>query len=214
MQKIAGGLDPAGDFPNLGYLTMNLRTTRRITYTTPPTTAQAQAMDEIAEIDSKPAPTDEDAARRADLVARLGTVTQLRATVGTMAALQMYRYQAHRRRVVEWVEAETGKTWGAAIDDPEGYALIRLALKWPTALASLIKLEIAESSPLDAGAEWREIEAPEEWQTPAGYLGSAPVDLIDAIDAAALAVNPAIYGGAAATGDAASVKKSGGISVE
>lgn len=214
MKKIAGGLDPAGDFPNLGYRTMNLRTTRRITYTTPPTTAQAQAMEEIAEIDSKPAPTDEDAARRADLVARLGTVTQLRATVGTMAALQMYRYQAHRRRVVEWVEAETGKTWGAAIDDPEGYALILLALKWPIALASLIKLEIAESSPLDPGAEWREIEAPEEWQTPAGYLGSAPVDLIDAIDAAARAVNPAINGGAMATGDAASVKKSGGISVE
>lgn len=192
---------------------MNLRTTRRITYTTPPTAAQAQAMDEIAAIDAADA-TPESAARRAELVEKAGTVTQLRATVGTMAALQMYRYQAHRRRVVEWIEAETGKTWSAAIDDPEGYALIRLALKWPTALASLVKLEIAESSPLDAGAEWREIEAPEEWQTPAGYLGSAPVDLIDAIDAAALAVNPAIYGGPMATGDAASVKKSGGISVE
>jgi len=192
---------------------MNLRTTRRITYTTPPTAAQAQAMEEIAAIDAADA-TPESAARRAELVEKAGTVTQLRATVGTMAALQMYRYQAHRRRVVEWIEAETGKTWSAAIDDPEGYALIRLALKWPTALASLVKLEIAESSPLDAGAEWREIEAPEEWQTPAGYLGSAPVDLIDAIDAAALAVNPAIYGGPMATGDAASVKKSGGISVE
>ena len=192
---------------------MNLRTTRRITYTTPPTAAQAQAMEEIAAIDAADA-TPESAARRAELVEKAGTVTQLRATVGTMAALQMYRYQAHRRRVVEWIEAETGKTWSAAIDDPEGYALIRLALKWPTALASLVKLEIAESSSLDAGAEWREIEAPEEWQTPAGYLGSAPVDLIDAIDAAALAVNPAIYGGPMATGDAASVKKSGGISVE
>lgn len=192
---------------------MNLRTTRRITYTTPPTAAQAQAMEEIAAIDAADA-TPESAARRAELVEKAGTVTQLRATVGTMAALQMYRWQAHRRRVVEWIEAETGKTWSAAIDDPEGYALIRLALKWPTALASLVKLEIAESSPLDAGAEWREIEAPEEWQTPAGYLGSAPVDLIDAIDAAALAVNPAIYGGPMATGDAASVKKSGGISVE
>jgi hypothetical protein len=192
---------------------MNLRTTRRITYTTPPTAAQAQAMEEIAAIDAADA-TPESAARRAELVEKAGTVTQLRATVGTMAALQMYRYRAHRRRVVEWIEAETGKTWSAAIDDPEGYALIRLALKWPTALASLVKLEIAESSPLDAGAEWREIEAPEEWQTPAGYLGSAPVDLIDAIDAAALAVNPAIYGGPMATGDAASVKKSGGISVE
>lgn len=212
MQKIAGGLDPAGGFSNLGYC-MNLRTTRRITYTTPPTAAQAQAMEEIAAIDAADA-TPESAARRAELVEKAGTVTQLRATVGTMAALQMYRYQAHRRRVVEWIEAETGKTWSAAIDDPEGYALIRLALKWPTALASLVKLEIAESSPLDAGAEWREIEAPEEWQTPAGYLGSAPVDLIDAIDAAALAVNPAIYGGPMATGDAASVKKSGGISVE
>lgn len=213
MQKIAGGLDPAGDLPNLGYVTMNLRTTRRITYTTPPTTAQAQAMEEIAAIDAADA-TPESAARRAELVEKAGTVTQLRATVGTMAALQMYRYQAHRRRVVEWIEAETGKTWSAAIDDPEGYALIRLAWKWQIALASLVKLEIAESSPLDAGAEWREIEAPEEWQTPAGYLGSAPVDLIDAIDAAALAVNPAIYGGPMATGDAASVKKSGGISVE
>ncbi len=192
---------------------MNLRTTRRITYTTPPTAAQAQAMEEIAAIDAADA-TPESAARRAELVEKAGTVTQLRATVGTMAALQMYRYQAHRRRVVEWIEAETGKTWSAAIDDPEGYALIRLALKWPTALASLVKLEIAESSPLDAGAEWREIEAPEEWQTPAGYLGSAPVDLIDAIDAAALAVNPAIYGGPMATEEAASVKKSGGISVE
>lgn len=192
---------------------MNLRTTRRITYTTPPSAAQAAALEEIAAIDAADT-TPESAARRAELVEKAGTVTQLRATVGTMAALQMYRYQAHRRRVVEWIEAETGKTWSAAIDDPEGYALILLALKWPTALASLIKLEIAESSPLDPGAEWREIEAPEEWQTPAGYLGSAPVDLIDAIDAAARAVNPAIYGGPMATGDATSVKKSGGISVE
>lgn len=193
---------------------MNLRSTRRITYSTPPSAADMEALNEIAAIDAGDADA-EGSARRAALVASLGTVTQLRATVATMAALQMYRFQSMRREIGGWVEAETGKTWAQAVDAPESFALVRIALKWPVAIASLTKLETREIGIMeeDAATPWAEIELPDAWRTPAGYLGEAPIELIDALDAAALAVNPGLYGPAfAGSGD--ELKKSGGISVE
>lgn len=192
---------------------MNLRSTRRITYSTPPSAADLETLGEIAAIDADAGPSAADLERRVTLAASLGKVTQLRATVGTMAALQMYRYQAMRREIVGWVEAETGQTWAQAVDAPESFALIRLALKWPAAIASLTRLETREIGPLDADAPWTEIELPDAWRTPGGYLGEAPVELIDALDAAALVVNPGLYGPPLAGSDA-DLKKSGGISVE
>lgn len=193
---------------------MNLRSTRRITYSTPPSAADMEALNEIAAIDAGDADA-EGSARRAALVASLGTVTQLRATVATMAALQMYRFQSMRREIGGWVEAETGKTWAQAVEAPESFALVRIALKWPAAIASLTRLETREIGIMeeDAATPWAEIELPDAWRTPAGYLGEAPIELIDALDAAALAVNPGLYGPAfAGSGD--ELKKSGGISVE
>lgn len=194
---------------------MNLRSTRRITYSTPPSAADMEALGQIAAIDAGGSVAIEDGDQTAALFASLGTVTQLRATVATMSALQMYRYQAMRREIVAWVEGETGKTWAQAIDTPESFALIRLALKWPAAIASLTKLETREIgiTEEDAATPWTEIELPDAWRTPGGYLGEAPIELIDALDAAALAVNPGLYGPAIA-GPGDDLKKSGGISVE
>lgn len=189
---------------------MNLRSTRRITYSTPPSAADLETLGEIAALDADAS----DPERRAALAASLGKVTQLRATVGTMTALQMYRYQAMRREIAKWVEAETGQTWAQAIDTPESFALIRLALKWPAAIASLTKLETRTIGLTENDtAEWTEIEIPDAWRTPGGYLSEAPVELIDALDAAALVVNPGLYGPPLAGNDA-DLKKSGGISVE
>lgn len=193
-----------------------LRTTRRITYTTPPSAADLAALEEIAGIDSQEKPDKATKAARARLAESLQPAAQIRATVATMSALQANRYQQNRRIVFEWIEAETGQKFSDATDTPEGIALLRLGLKWAIATAAVVKLEQREIGRLESGAgpDWQEIERPAEWSTPAGYLGSVPPDLADELDAAALAVNPGIYGAPVPPGLGDDVKKRGGISVE
>lgn len=194
---------------------MNLRTTRRITYTTAPSAADLAALEQIAAIDAKAKPTKAEKEERAALAAGLGAVTQLRATVGTMSALQAHRYQQARRIVYQWVEAETGQPFGEATDTPDGAGLLMLAIKWALGTAALIKLETREINPTadDGAAAWQEIERPEAWATPGGYLDNCPPELVAELDNAARAVNPGINGAPPAPG-LDDPKKTGGISVD
>lgn len=194
---------------------MNLRTTRRVTYTTAPSAADLAALEAIAVLDTKAKPTKADKEERAALAAGLANVTQLRATVGTMSALQAHRYQQARRIVYQWIEAETGQSFREATDKPDGAALLLLALKWALITAALVKLETREINPLADGAAvtWQEIERPAAWSTPAGFLDSCPPDLVMELDQAAQAVNPGTYGATPAPG-LDDPKKTGGISVD
>lgn len=192
---------------------MEFRTTRQITYTPPPTRAEARTMAEIAAIDSEQEPAPDAAARRAALAAGLQPVTQVRITVGTLSAYQYGKYEAYRRQFRAWIEEETGQPTAAALETPAGQNMIELGLQWARARAAMIRLETRQTGRLDDDDDagpWNEISPPATWDTPAGYLREIPADLAETLAEAAEDANPGLF--VPAMDDDA--KKNGGISVE
>lgn len=188
---------------------MNLRTIRTVTYTAPPTMAQRAAME---------APAGEEAAegakaKRRSQPADLGTITQLRATVATHSALARHRYFAYVRQIDDMIQAETGQTWEQARETQEGIDLYLMGLHWAMAISSLTKLEQREIKPTDAddsSTPWTEIDLPDAWKTPAGYLDAVAMDFASALAGAARDVNPGLL---APAGESEDVKKTGGATV-
>ena len=86
---------------------MLTRQTRSLIVTPSPTRAERAQMKEYDNL-----PGGDSDARRAQLAAALG-VGQTRITVGALNTLMYGRYEANRRAVAAWVEAQTGKPWPA-----------------------------------------------------------------------------------------------------
>lgn len=193
-----------------------LRSTRSITYTPPPSRADARALIEIAAIDARGSagPADVqpgDDARRAELVKSLAPIEQTRITLGTLSAYQFGRYQANRRQVGAWMEIELSKPASEAIETPEGQRLFSMGIGWARTAAALERVETRKISRLDGdGAAWKEISPPAFWSSPGEYLQETPADLADALADAADEINPGLF--YVAAGEDA--KKNGGISVE
>ncbi len=150
---------------------MNLRTIRTVTYTAPPTMAQRAAMEAQ--------PAGEEAAegakaKRRSQPADLGTITQLRATVATHSALARHRYFVYARQIDDMIQAVTGQPAEETRETQEGIDLYMMGLHWALAISSLTKLEQREIKPTDAADDsatpWAEIDLPDAWKTPAGYL--------------------------------------------
>ena len=188
---------------------MNLRTIRTVTYTAPPTMAQRAAMEAqpaAEETDAKP--------KRRSQPADLGTITQLRATVATHSALARHRYFAYVRQIDDMIQAETGQTWEQARETQEGIDLYLMGLHWAVAISSLTKLEQREIKPTDAADDsstlWTEIDLPDAWKTPAGYLDAVAMEFASALAGAARDVNPGLL---APAGESEDVKKTGGATV-
>lgn len=190
-----------------------LRPTRSITWTTPPTRADAQRLAELEQIDAAPTLTPEQAERRQQLAAGLAPAEQMRITLSTLSALQLGRYEPAKRQVREWLESVTGRPAAEAVNTEEGRALFPLGLGWARFYVTATKIEtrtidrLAEPS---KPAKWKEIPMPPAWETPAGYLDDVPADLAQALKDTAEDLNTGIF--YVQSDDEA--KKNGGISVE
>jgi hypothetical protein len=182
---------------------MNLRTIRTITYTAPPTTAQRAAMDSS---------TEQPARKKRGEGEDLGTITQLRATVATHSALARHRYFFYLRQIDDMIQQISGQPWEQARETQEGIDLYLMGLQWAIAISSLTRLEQRQISPTDDGAPWAEIDLPDAWKTPAGYLDAVAMDLASALTAAAREVNPGLLVGADEEAGQ-DVKKTGGVIV-
>jgi len=181
---------------------MNLRTIRTVTYTAPPTAAQRAAMDSS---------TEQPARKKRDAGDDLGTITQLRATVATHSALARHRYFSYLRQIDDMIQQISGQPWEQARETQEGIDLYLMGLQWAIAISSLTRLEQRQISPTDDSAPWAEIDLPDAWKTPAGYLDAVAMELAGAIAAAAREVNPGLLAGA--DEGEPDVKKTGGVIV-
>lgn len=182
---------------------MNLRTSRTITWTEPPSRADAARLDEWRLLGSGEA----GAERRAEIASELAPARQVRATVSTLNALQHARYQAHLRQARAWIEQEA-----PGADETTRLEYLDVCIKWAAVLASLTVLEqrSVDRTAEESETGWQAINTPEEWRTPAGWLESVPAELVAAVYVAVLDINPGLFG----WGDEDEQKKSrGGISV-
>lgn len=187
---------------------LNLRSTRTVIYTPPPTRSERAALAEVADLDAKADRTPDEDARPQQLIAGL-IVEQWRFTFAAMSVTQHGRYDANRRQAQAWLKA----TYGDAEDDARNAAGID-AIRWAFVMAALVSVATRQANRVadDAGAAaWQPIDLPAAWLSPAGYMDEIPADLAEAMAEAAFEINPGLGGaGPSMTDDA---KKNGGISV-
>ncbi len=180
---------------------MRLRNTRSVLWTEYPTDEEAAALAayEAAPEDERPA-----------LAAAMAPAQQTRITVGAMSALQYARFDVARADARAWIEEETGEKEATARHTP----LIRFGLTWARMRGALVRMETRTASRTDDSAgPWTEIDPPAAWETPAGYLGDLPIDLVEAIDDIVIGLNPTVFFGAiGAIQNDADAKKNGGAS--
>lgn len=191
---------------------MQLIKTRQIVYTTPPTPEEAAALEEIARIDATKKPTEADQAARQTLAATIAPASQYRFTIATCRAMDFARYSTARRQWIPFVEKATGAKYAEAIDTDEGLQTAILCAKWARMLAAVTAIEEREIDRLaDADPAWQPAEMPPAWKDdPGAYMDDMPAELIDAIEAAAVALNPGLF----APEMSANAKKNGGISAK
>ncbi len=164
---------------------------RRTVMYTPGLTDEAAAA-----VESIPAAATE--AEIASTLAPLPPRQEIRITVSTYTALHAARYEAHRRHMWKWIEAETGQpiqTMREAPTDSLEFAYIRAGIQWARTLAGLVAFE---ARPVDAAgaplADWQPEPMPETWRSPAGYNEAVPADLAAALDDAIVLLNPGLFG--------------------
>lgn len=182
---------------------MNLRTTRTITWTEPPSRADMERLEEWKLTGGE----------NAELAGQIAPARQVRATVATLNALQHARYQANLRTARGWIEQEAPEA-----DESTRLEYLDVCIKWAAVLASLVKLErrsISRTAAENAESDWGAIDTPEEWRTPAGWLENVPAELVAAVYVAVLDLNPGLFGWGDESGDAKKNRKtSGGVFVE
>lgn len=187
---------------------LNLRTTRSVTYTPPPTRSERAAMAEIAVLQAMPERTAEQEQRRQELTAG-AVVDQWRFTFSTMSVAQYGRYDANRRQAREWL-----KETYADPDSEDAHAAGIAALRWAFTMAALVGLSTRQANRVadDAGAvAWTPLDIPATWLTPAGYMEEVPNDLAEILAETTYEANPGLFGAGIDQSDDA--KKNGGISV-
>jgi hypothetical protein len=186
---------------------MSLSAERSVRWTVPPAAAAQNAIFEIDAIDRSETPTEDQAARRRELVAGLPLVEEYRYTLAALSVLAYAKYQANLRNVRPWFEEQFGR----AVDEEsaDNRPLLNWASQWAAVAASLVRIERRERPAL-GGEEtpWAAAPVPADWLTPGGYLAAMPTALREALVAAAHDANPGVF--YRPSSDAA--KKYGGVS--
>ena len=187
---------------------LNLRSTRAVTYTPPPTRRERAAMAEIADLQAQGERPPDEEARLQELIAGC-TVDEWRFTFAAMSVTQYGRYDANRRQAQAWLKA----TYTDLDSEEAGNAGIA-AIRWAFTMAALVGLSTRQANRVadDAGAvAWAPLDIPDAWSTPAGYMDEVPADLAATLAEVAHEVNPGLFG--AGLDMSTDAKKNGGISV-
>jgi len=146
-------------------------------------------------------------AERAQLAAALET-TETRWMLAALNTLQYGRYEANRRAVIAWIEAQLGKPWAEAAKDPAAGDLIDAGLRWARIAATVQMVEERTVSRVtDAAGEWGPV-AVTGLESIEAFLDAYSGDLAGALDEVVYDLNPGLFG---ARLDSADAKKNGGI---
>jgi len=165
------------------------RQTRKLTITPPPTREEREQL----------------AAGAASM-----PVEQTRITVAAMNTLQYGRYEANRRAVGPWLEAQTGKGWREAAQDDAGLLLLEAGLRWARIAAAVTAVETRTADRVtDEAGDWQRAEWP-ALDDIGAFVEDVPADLAGALDELVFDLNPGIF--RTAEQDADDAKKNGGIS--
>ncbi len=161
---------------------MNLRTTRSVVWVDPPSRDDAERL-----LEWEGAPP----ARRGELETELAPARQVRATVTTLNALQHSRYLALLRQARSWIDQEA-----PGADEMTKMEYLDVCIKWAAVLASVARLEqrYVQRTAVDNDHGWQEMELPQEWRSPAGWLENVPAELAAAVYAQVMEINPGLFG--------------------
>ena len=88
---------------------IDLITTEKVTYTTPPDAAALGALRRLEALWAIEEPSEEQMAEMDQLEDHLPTVREVRLMLRSATALDAAKYEGRRARMVEWFEAETGR---------------------------------------------------------------------------------------------------------
>lgn len=192
---------------------MNLRNTRAVTVTDPPSVTEAQLVAEYEILSSgqEAGTIDAQAAERMTAIEReIAPAEQMRITLAALNTVQYGRYEANRRRIVTYIETATGEKWAKAIDNPAHGPLIDAIIMWARVSAALVCIQSRQIRRVGSedATPWIDVEA--DWPAnPDAWIEAIPHDLADALDRVVFALNPGLFLPAGGT----DAKKNGGISV-
>lgn len=186
---------------------MMLSGERGARWAVPPSAEAMNALYEIEQIDHAQNPSEEQAARRQQLIAGLPLIEEYQCTVRGLSVLGHARYQANLRAIRPWFAETYGREPEEESD--EDRQILREAAQWAAVAAALVRIERRERPALGGeDAPWATAEIPAEWLTPGGYLDEVPQWLHERLTAATYDANPGVF--FVPTTDAA--KKYGGVS--
>lgn len=201
---------------------MDLLSYRTVHYIVPPPLEAVQIVREIAAIDDAEEPTDEQKARRTELVKQLPSIVEYRFTVGTCTPLMEGRFASYERQIYRWFKEATGKDGREVLrsedegdEDAAGERLdlinlLNRGFRWAIILTSLHRIEERRRPYLeDDHGKWKTVETPAEWLAPDTFLSSVRGRLAADLEDHAHACNPGMW--RIAMGDEA--KKFGVVSV-
>lgn len=183
---------------------------RRITWTQPPEPDALDALFELEELEAQSNPSRAARDEIERLRGQLGTVEveEWRITLHTLSVIDKSRYFALVRTVEPWLDEMYPSTDGET--NPERSTLTITAYRAALVLASIGSMERRRRGVLDGDSRdgWEACSIPAEWATVAGYLGSTPTALHDALAMASDALNPQVM----LRGTTEQAKKFGGVS--
>lgn len=182
---------------------------RRITWTQPPdpdTLDKLYQIEELEALGKRKGAQAELTRLRGEVAA--AEVDEWRITLRTLSVLDKSRYFAHVRTVEPWLDEMFSAQDGDV--GQERAPLTITAYRAALVLASIGGMEKRRRLVLDSDSRdgWEPCPLPAEWATVAGYLGSAPPALHEALAVAADALNPQVM----LRGTTEQAKKYGGVS--
>jgi hypothetical protein len=123
--------------------------------------------------------------------------TWLRLTIGPCSTVAYARYQQYAREASAYCLDVLGLEAGEEAGDAVARAQVQAAWARAIMLASLLRLEVGESTNGDAPSDWEEQplpdRMPERWRTVAGFVEAVPQDLADEWVIVAIRANRGLF---------------------
>lgn len=166
---------------------MPMRATRSVIYTEQPSAADDRLLAAYG--------LETDEQRRAEIASQIRRLEQWRITVGALSALQFARFQQARATIPAWIEAQTGRKFAQAIDEPAGMQLWAIAIQWAHLIGGFLTLERRTISQMadDDDPAWESIPMPDAWMALETAAAAIPVDLLAIIDSQIDRCNPDLF---------------------
>ena len=180
---------------------IDLITTEKVTYTTPPDAAALGALRRLEALWAIEEPSEEQMAEMDQLEEHLPTVREVRLMLRSATALDAAKYEGRRARMVEWFETETGRPVAEVLEEENGVTrnalaqIFEQAQSWAVVMTVLVQIEQRTRPLHDDGVEWNEAEIPAEWKdSPEAFLAWCPDDLLVAALDTAKRLSPGVWG--------------------